>query len=360
LEVFLHAYFNKPEQALNTIHIILDQYQNEVDVNNMFALIKIYCDINFSTYGNFREAYEMCDSFLGHIKNNGFPEEEVTHFTALNNLYAKFKDLPSTQIIRPNSDVEVPFRVFSPTIDQKNNSTNEVYANVLNSPVIKVNIHGKDYVFLFDTGSSHTIFFEKTATELNLLPIYDDVSIEGIGSSTGSMTQLDSLSLGDILVKNPLIVITENIFLEKLKDDSANMLAGVFGLDLMKKLGEIQIAKNGGKYKMTIPAQQTDAPELEQTMLIDTKNQPYVLATLDGESAVFHLDTGLTSTDLTHNYFQKNKTHIEANFSKGCSCSYGFGGGKDNDIYVHYCPVINQRESIDYDCQYFLFCNFVL
>ena len=72
---------------------------------------------------------------------------------------------------------------------------------------VPVAINGKTYPFTLDTGTGTTAISQRLADELGLRTICDSIRIDGIGSRLGSLAIADSLCVGNIVYKNPVVAV---------------------------------------------------------------------------------------------------------------------------------------------------------
>lgn len=332
-EVMLNLCFNHPKRAMDVMDAIMAHSQTEIGLNSLLELTKIYLHTNFNN-GNYNRAYEVSNSMLKSAIENQLPQEIIQNLTIAETLYSKFKDLKPLEIIRPNKNIEVPMGIATITFNEKDDSNGIEHVTEKNIPVIKVTINGKESVFLFDTGFESTTVFENVAEELKLQTIVDSIAVVGIGSQAGTLALLDSLSLGELIFKNILVATTKNFFVEGGIDLAAMGIAGILGLDLMRKINEIQtIKKPDGKYGMFIPFNQSALPESGKNIYIDD-NKLYISTKLDSKSSVFHFDTGNSSTHLTKEYYEKHKTWMDENLEKQCACHFGVGEADVKNLYI--------------------------
>ena len=162
---------------------------------------------------------------------------------------------------------------------------------VSNRYYIPVTVHGKEYQFMFDTGATTTYFSKRFA---------DLIGVEFVGYSSkyGDYFYLDSLQLGNIICKN-IIGPAHN----GTPIDSVATVDAVIGMDILQRLGEIQI--DNKKRCLVIPSRYTPTPKYGKN-LRNTGFSYYVKATDSTGLLNVFLDSG-AETGFTYNYFVKHK-----------------------------------------------------
>lgn len=195
--------------------------------------------------------------------------------------------------------------------------------------VVKISIQGNDYIFILDTGCEKTCIFDDISTKLNLQYLKDSVSIHGIDFVNGKLAVLDSISIGEATLCNSLIVTSEN-FLTRY-NVPANALGGILGIDIIKRLGEIQLFPNNKT--ILIPQNETELPFYGRNIYLDDRNNVIIKAFDSTRLIKFNLDTGNANSFMYKHYFSKYKDEIERVSEKQINYSLGIGGNKSNTVY---------------------------
>ena len=98
--------------------------------------------------------------------------------------------------------------------------------------ILKVNIAGKEYDFLLDTGAPNAVS-KKLAKELNLTPIFSEVVTDSNGANSEvGLVKWDHVSIGGVKFLNTGAVIVD---LELSKEVGCLNIDGLIGSNLMRK-----------------------------------------------------------------------------------------------------------------------------
>lgn len=103
-------------------------------------------------------------------------------------------------------------------------------------------VNSKQYKAIFDIGASTTFMSEAFAKKTGVRLIADSLQIHGGITVYGQSGILDSMQIGDIIVRNIPITINKDTTLNKVED-----IDFLIGADVMALLGEIQIFPHNGK-----------------------------------------------------------------------------------------------------------------
>jgi len=303
-------YFNQPQSAIQSIDWLLTNDQKEIGFENVGYLTLIKSTI-LGGEGLYAESANNLSDFLSknseHIDLKKFPAHKQTL-----EFYGKMCNELQPEVIRPDKDVVIPI-----TIEQTDRGQ---------TIFVPVNIDGKEYKFIFDTGASSAFVSERFANEIGLRVTDDSFKMSGIKSNIGKRGTIDSIMIGDIIFKNPMIAIGPLI--EEV--DTIFRVDAVLGIDFMRRIGEIQIYPE--EKKIVFPTKKTEFPAYERN-LIFINGQPYLKVFSNTNALIFHFDTGNVKTDLFKVYYEKYKKEIKQSGNKNKVRRGGFGGIRFIDSY---------------------------
>ncbi|MCL1937317.1 MAG: retroviral-like aspartic protease family protein [Candidatus Azobacteroides sp.] len=309
-EAMIGYYFNQPQQAIQAIDWLLTNAQNEIGFENISNLILIK-SIILGEQGLYAESADNLSNFLTQISEFADSKEFPVHNETLD-FYKKMRNEPRPEVIRPDKNIEIPITI---------NETDR--GQTINVPV---NIREKEYQFIFDTGSEYTFVSERFADEMKLRITQESFNINGIKSNVGKRGTIDSIRVGDIVFKNPNIIIG----LPNESVDTIFQIDAILGMDFMKRVSEIQIYPE--EKEIVFPVEKTKLP-LYGCNLMLAYGQPYLQAYSNKEKLLLHFDTGNVKTDLYAVYYEKHKKEFEEEGNKKTVCRGGYGGTVFVDSY---------------------------
>ena len=165
-------------------------------------------------------------------------------------------------------------------------------------------------------------FAKKTGVRL----IADSLQIHGGITVYGQSGILDSMQIGDIMVRNIPITISKDTTLNEVED-----IDFLIGADVMALLGEIQIFPHNGK--IVIPTLLTEKPASGSNIYMD--NRSLILKGENcGKSYNFFFDTGNGLVALSHNFYESNKTEIDAKSKRVRRLTGGIGVVEERDMLI--------------------------
>lgn len=298
-EIFLSLHFNQPKNALRLIDSSLSSCQDNMKIFLFFLKAKI-----FGEEGLYAQRADVMHDLQNKIAVSD--KKTASQLQIVIEPYDAVRNIPKPEIIRPKKDTEIPIYTKK--------------AGKGKHMLIPVTIHGKAYRFIFDTGAS-TFVSERFANEVGIHIMKDSVYTRGIcGSIMGKSGIIDSLNIGDIVFKNPIITIAPlNTAI-----DTIFQIDGILGLDFIRRIGETQIFPAEGK--ICFPYKQSPLPSTGKNMMIDDNGQPYLKVYSNGERLIFHFDTGDTGGDLYDAYYRKHKNIIDSIGTKDSTKRAGLGG----------------------------------
>ena len=302
-EAMIGFYFNQPQNAISAIDWLLINSQNEIGSDNTYNLILIK-SIILGEQGLYAESADNLSDFLNQISKFADLKDFSSHNDVLE-FYEKKRNEPNPEVIRPHKNTEIPITI------EKTSRGEIMY--------VYVNINGKEYKFIFDTGAAATFVSERFANEIGLRITQESYTINGVQSGIGKRGTIDSMIIGDIVFKNPNIIIG----LSNEEVDTIFQVDAVLGLDFIKRVGETQIYPK--QQKIIFPIEKTKLPFYGRNLLF-SNGQPYLKAYSNTEQLLFHFDTGNIKTDLQEVYYQKHKEEFDRIGNKKTVGRGGYGG----------------------------------
>lgn len=314
-ETMIANNFNQPQQALESIGKLLEDYQAELgpeNAGNLFTLATILD----AEAGNYAQAADNLKYFLDQLKTAS-PQENIASLEESYHHYSRLRNYPAPSLSRPSADVEIPVSIeevkLPKSIEKKGFRGTTIH--------IPVTVHGREYPFIFDTGAASSYFSERFAKEVGVRIIHDSVLINKgmLGASYGMNGYLDSLQVGDITFRNLIVYIGR----PNAAVDSVLQVDAVLGMDFIKLAGETQIYPQ--EQKIVFPARFTPLPATGRNLLLDNSNRPVIKARAGDNRLEFFFDTGNNTADLSYTYYAKYKDRVDAVASKDTVTGGGFG-----------------------------------
>ncbi|WP_106830318.1 retropepsin-like aspartic protease [Parabacteroides pacaensis] len=304
-EIMLSNAFNRPEQALTRINLMLKEYQQEIGFDNACNLVFLASIID-GTQGNYARALGTMNSFLTQLDSLGVKDnlESYMHFY---NDYNSFREYPAPVLLRPDKDIEIPISI------EKAGRGTLIYVPVM--------VHNETYKFIFDTGAATTFLSEKFANKMGVKVVSDSTWINkgSIGEGVGKSGYLDSMQIGDITFKNIRVAIAR----PNEQVDSVFQADAILGVDFMKLVKEIRLYPQ--EKKMLLPSRTTPLPATGRNVLLTNGNRLILKAYSGGERLQLVFDTGNVSADLFHTYYDRHKEEIDKIARKDTIFGGGFG-----------------------------------
>ncbi|MDR2037802.1 MAG: retroviral-like aspartic protease family protein [Bacteroidales bacterium] len=297
-ETLLSLSFNQQERASQLLDSLLMYYQHDLSFENISNLVLMKGKI-IGDSGYYSQSADYINHFLKTVPI-------FSNHIALAEMYGELRNEQKPEIVRPDKDTEIPLTIKE--------------AGKGRLMFVPVTINGKTRSFIFDTGASSTFISERFAREAGVRIVRDSIPITGVEVCTGKTGTIDSLMVGDIIFKNPMIFVSDNT-----PDiDSIYQIDAILGLDFIKRVGEVQIFPDQGK--ILFPKSRTPLPKTGRNLLIEN-NQPYLKAFSGDERLMFHFDTGDADGELYQPYFLKHQEEVEGKGTKeevrrGGFCGY--------------------------------------
>ncbi len=180
------------------------------------------------------------------------------------------------------------------------------------TPMIPVRVHGREFHFWLDTGSSLTIVASNVASSLGLTPLSADTleMVTNTGRVSARPALIDRVELGQIAVRNATAMIVDERSMEMremLKMDAAHptpvKIDGIIGYDIIQRL-DIEIDYGESRIRLRDPASRRNTDPSSRNLFWLGVPVVRVLAS-DGTSLHFGLDTGAEGTFGTETLLDK-------------------------------------------------------
>ena len=312
-EAMIGFHFNRPQNAIQAIDWLLANAQEELGFEGIGNMILIK-GIILGEQGLYAESVDNMSNYLT-LTSENIDLKENPAINQVLEFYGAMRNDLKPEVIRPDRDIELPI-----TIEWV--SGREELGQLMYVPV---NIKGKEYKFIFDTGASTTFVSERFANEVGLRITDESFNISGVKSEVGKRGTTDSIMIGDIVFKNPNIIIS----LPNEEVDTIFQVDAILGLDFIRRIGETQIYPEAKK--IVFPVVKTELPLYGRNLLLSSA-QPYLKAYSNTEKLLFHFDTG-GRNDLYNVYYEKHKEGLEKTGDKKTVRRGGFGGLRFIDSY---------------------------
>ncbi|WP_106829736.1 retropepsin-like aspartic protease [Parabacteroides pacaensis] len=251
--------FNNKKKALIYIDSLLHNYSSQMDKEIILNNLCYKADILF-LQGKYGEAAE-------YVKNISKEYKEVAESSIGGYWAPLFKNIPSTEIIRPSKDCVLPcIRQWE------------------NLPVFPGKVNTINCELLFDTGATCIMLNDSLARQANIRILSDSVSLKWSLYDNlytiGSLAIIDSLRIGNILLKNRMALIDYS------SHTACDPNTLTIGIAEMESLGQIDFYPD----KIVLPySSLTEDKDPNFFLEGMTMKIPYVI---DKSSYSFTFDTG--------------------------------------------------------------------
>lgn len=293
-ETMLHAHFNRPGLAVNSLDTLLTYHQNELELKNVYDLIALKSRL-YAEQGLYRYASNNCTHFLNQLTMFNISRDSFPAHDFIARHYEEISYIPKPEVIRPDRDIEIPLEIKE--------------AGLGEFMYIPVTVHGKEYRFMFDTGVDFTYLSDRMAKEMDIHISYESDELKSINNGAGKIGAIDSMEIGDLKVKDILVMVGTSAK----ESDEDLQLDAVLGLDFLRLIGETQLFPKEGK--VVFPIHQTMFPKSGRNLMIDN-NKLFLKAYTGKERAIFQLNTGVFYSNLYYPYYIKHKKLIESKGKK--------------------------------------------
>lgn len=318
-EAMLGYYFNRPAQTVACVDSLLRNHQAELGLGNITSMLMLKSAVEFNR-GNYATSADMLKSFERQLKS----QNAAMDYTQIDDavaLYELFRSCRPMTAERPKGDVAIPM-TNEPVVLKIPNDT-VPRGTVMRVPV---EIGGKTYHSIFDTGAGMTFMSAAFAKKVGVRVLGDSMTIIGESAVKGHAGVLDCMSLGGIVVRNVPVTINSDTALNSVAD-----IDFVLGLDVMMLLDEVQIFPHEGK--IIVPARLTVCPSTGSNMCIGNR-QSKIKGMSGGKDHIFFFDTGNGTASLSYSFYKSNKQEIDAVAKKVRRLSGGIGAVSDKDMLL--------------------------
>lgn len=309
-EVMIGTYFNKPVETIDLIDSLLEHHQEDLGFPNVSSLVALRSKM-LGEIGQYKESADRLYDFLRQIEAFAKREDFPSH-QQLADYYNTLRNEAAPVVDRPNKETEIPMAI------------EEAGRGVL--MFVPVQIHGKTYKFIFDTGAGSTFVSKMYADEIGIRVIRDSINITGaFATGTGKSGILDSMMIGDIAFKNAIITIAD----PNPAVDTVYQVDAVLGTDFMRLVGEVNIFPQ--EKKICFPVNRHSLPETGRNMWM--YDGGLRLKVFSGEERLrFVFDTGNVRADMFYPYYQKHKEWVDKEGVNETITGGGFGGVRSLEV----------------------------
>ena len=318
-EAMLGYYFNRPDQAVASVDSLLQNHQAELGLGNITSMLMLKSAVEFNR-GNYVASADMLKSFESQLKSQNVAMD-YAQIDAAVGLYQLFRSCCPMTAERPKGDVTIPM-TNEPVVLKIPHDT-VPRGTVMRVPV---EICGKTYRPIFDTGAGMTFMSADFAKKIGVRVLGDSMTIIGESAVKGHAGVLDSMSIGGIMVRNVPVTINSDTTLNRVAD-----IDFVLGLDVMMLFDEVRIFPHDGR--IVVPARSTACPSTGSNMYVGNR-QLNIKGVSGGKNYIFFFDTGNGNATLSYSFYKANKPEIDAKAEKIRRLSGGVGGVSEKDMLL--------------------------
>ena len=322
-DALLATHTNRTAEAITMLGELLTKHQEEIGTQSAlnFALLRLQL---IGEQGHYAEAADGIQRIIEQLESAG-----VTETQSLHTMYAHYnilREYAPLTILRPEHDVNVPFRLIEPKVSKQEEwmrgGKKSYKGNLMTVPVT---IHGKEHPFIFDTGAGATFLFENTAKELGLTILQDTVTINE--SQKGLRAYIDSLQIGEMTIRNVVAYVGFSDAIDTLMDG----MDAILGMDVISAIGETQILMD--KQQLVFPLHFIPMQQ-------DTKNNLLINGSLllrtkkDSIPLTFQFDTGCSTAELYEGYYSKFKAMVDQIAEKDTITTFNYGQIMNSEVLL--------------------------
>jgi predicted aspartyl protease len=283
-EACLHNAFNRTEQSLQNVDMLLDKYKKSLNDTILREIYTLKFD-NCLKQNRYKEAVEALKIALyqyGHVADSTEFSDTQENYNAIE----PFKNLPP-QKIQLTKDVVIP-----------------VVRNQFNHLMMQVTCGGQSDDFIFDTGAMLSVVSESCAQQMNIRVLESSAQVGNSvgGKVTSKVGYADSLRIGDLLVENVAFLIIPDEMLSFPEINYA--IHGIVGFPVMYQMKEIRIHRDGS---ITVPVSPV---KLGLHNMFLEGLSPVIRAGVDSDTLLFVMDTGANTSGFSGKYFDAHKNEI--------------------------------------------------
>ena len=301
-EALIGYYFNRPDEALESIDKLLANHRAEIGNQNACNMVAMSCLVK-GLKGEYAAAAQDARNIADRLNQQGKGEGAYAGFETIYDFYKRLKDVPPPHVSRcPQEDVVVSIDIEKVKLPTDFEPTGERGTHLL----IPVTVNGETYRFVFDTGAGTTLLSERMAKELGVRMLNDSIRInpDSPASMVGKMGVLDSMKVGDMKFYNSLVTIAPPNVL-----DSVVKVEAVLGMDFISQFDEIRIYPK--KEEMVFPSVASSLPSSGRN-LIKMDRTLKLKADDNGENLLFVFDTGCSTAGFNYLYYEAHKSALKS------------------------------------------------
>jgi clan AA aspartic protease (TIGR02281 family) len=299
--------FNKPNESIQLINILLDKYPkyfSDSIIRDLYSMraenagrlqdyLSAYNDNNFIV----KNYYHVCDSF---------------------------------EIASRKDDIEV-YHNLSGTpkmeLEKSADSRISLKRDIVGLYNVPVSINNDTIDFVFDTGANLSTITKSLATKFGIKLLGDKVNVlTATGKEVKAEMGLLTIRMGNIKLSNVAFFVFPDSLLSFA--NGAYVIKGVIGFPVMYGFQEFIIKED--KF-LIIPEKPEES--LNRNFALDALT-PVIMVEYRNDTLPFHFDTGATSTDLYSLFFTKYKNEIIGNSKIKNKTFGGAGGYAETEVYI--------------------------
>lgn len=318
-EALLGYYFNRPDETVACVDSLLQHHQAELGLGNIASMLLVKSIVE-ANRGNYAVAADMLKDFASQLRAQGV-EMDYAQIDEAIRLYDSFRDCLPMKIELPKGDAVIAMSNDSIKLKIENDTVPRGTAMYVTAIV-----SNRPHRAIFDTGAGSTFMSEAFAKKAGVRLLADSLPIYGGTTVYGQAGILDSMQIGDIMVRNIPVMINPDTTLNRIEN-----IDFLIGADIMKLFGEIQIFPHNGK--IVIPAKFSEKPASGSNMYMDNR-----ILILQGESCGksynFFFDTGNGLAALFPVFYENNKAEIDAKGKRVRRLTGGIGLVGEQDMLM--------------------------
>lgn len=305
-KTMLHHVYNQPQAATEDISGLLRGYQEQMGgattFSMMLMLVRDYADA-----GDYTKAAATTKTFADQLDGKA-DEKVVGDFRQQQTLYEELARQPLF-LTDDNDRHEITYRWT------KVGASDDSLIHITGT------VNGHKDQFVFDTGAGYNVITPELAQKYGLRMLHATVAAKGTRLGTGNMAIADSISVGDIVMRNvPFIVLDFTAGNERIAS-TTNAFALIIGQPFLQQYGRYTIDTD----RQTV----TFEREVPHT---DIRHNLYRMSTLyaevehSGKRFAINFDTGAAKSSFGYAYYKDFTPEIARDGHWDVVAMTGFGG----------------------------------
>ena len=184
----------------------------------------------------------------------------------------------------------------------------------------------KPVSLVFDTGASFSAVSESVAKKMNLRILSDSFMMGGAMNNIeyAKIAVADQLHLGNVMYKNVIFYVFKDEHFDFPEEN--HKINGALGFPEISALPLVKIHNKTNVLEISPAKEQS-----ENSNMMFTSNRQMIISVND--SLLFYLDTGGKWSNLSFNYYNRNKEAIENIGTASTKVIHGLGGSKEFPVY---------------------------